>query len=166
LEGLSRRGVLSMYLILEVVSSQAGSLGPHRWRIVDTCGLNIGRGAGNEWVIADPYISRRAARIDYRDDQFFIENVGHTGIKINGSEPPLPPGRPHPLRDGDRISIDQYEIVVRLAQGDPPTDSTAFDFAPCEPVEGDDAVTAGFRALLDTRSTRDAGYAMGNDGAR
>ena len=52
-----------MYLTLEVVSPQGASMGSDRRRIVGAKGLTIGRVAGNDWVIADPYISKQHARI-------------------------------------------------------------------------------------------------------
>jgi type VI secretion system FHA domain protein len=116
-----------MYLTLEVVSPQAASLGADRRRIVSERGLTIGRVPGNDWVIPDPYISKQHARISYAYGSFFVESLGRNAIAIGTPGRTLPGNQPHPLRNGDRLFIDQYEMIVTTAQGDPPGTSLASD---------------------------------------
>jgi len=87
-----------MYLTLEVVSSQAASLGADRRRVVSQLGLTIGRVPGNDWIIPDPYISRQHARISYANGAFFVEALGHNAIAIGSPGNALPRHQPHPLR--------------------------------------------------------------------
>jgi predicted component of type VI protein secretion system len=119
-----------MYLALEVVSPQAASLGADRRRVVGPAGLTIGRVAGNDWVIPDQYISKQHARIIFVDGAFLIEGFGRNPIAIGNPQNIVPSGRPHPLRGGDRLFIDQYEIRVSAVQGD-------FAPAPARPVPDD-----------------------------
>jgi type VI secretion system FHA domain protein len=116
-----------MYLTLEVVSPQAASLGADRRRIVSERGLTIGRVPGNDWVIQDPYISKQHARISYANGSFFVESLGRNAIAIGTPGRALPANQPQPLRNGDRLFIDQYEMIVTTAQGDPPGTSLASD---------------------------------------
>jgi type VI secretion system FHA domain protein len=109
-----------MYLSLEVVSPQAASLGAERRRTVGPGGLTIGRIAGNDWIFPDPYISKRHARISYSNGGFFVEGLGRNAIAIGTASNALPANQPQPLRNGDRLFIDQYEIIVTTVQGDPP----------------------------------------------
>jgi type VI secretion system protein ImpI len=116
-----------MYLTLEVVSPQAASLGANRRRVVSERGLTIGRIPGNDWVIPDPYISKQHARISYSNGAFFVAGLGRNSIAIGSASNALPGLLPHPLRNGDRLFIDQYEMIVTSQQGDPPGLSTAHD---------------------------------------
>jgi type VI secretion system FHA domain protein len=114
-----------MYLTLEVVSPQAASLGADRRRVVSERGLTIGRVLGNDWVIPDPYISKQHARISYANGTFFVESLGRNAIAIGSPGRTLPGNQPQPLRNGDRLFIDQYEMIVTTRQGDPPGTSLA-----------------------------------------
>jgi len=116
-----------MYLTLEVVSPQAASLGADRRRIVTERGLTIGRVPGNDWVIPDPYISKQHARISYANGAFFVESLGRNAIAIGTPGRTLPGNQPQPLLNGDRLFIDQYEMIVTTLQGDPPGMAVASD---------------------------------------
>ncbi len=116
-----------MYLTLEVVSPQAASLGADRRRIVTERGLTIGRVTGNDWIIPDPYISKQHARVSFANGGFFVEGLGRNAIAIGSPGSTLPPNQPQPLRNGDRLFIDQYEMIVTTAQGEPPGASAASD---------------------------------------
>jgi type VI secretion system FHA domain protein len=113
-----------MYLTLEVVSPQAAPMGAERRRIVGPGGLTIGRMPGNDWVIPDPYISKQHARITFVNGVFFVESLGRTAIAIGTAGNSLPGNRPQPLRNGDHLFIDQYEIIVTTVQGEAPGTSS------------------------------------------
>jgi type VI secretion system FHA domain protein len=116
-----------MYLTLEVVSPQAASLGADRRRVVSERGLTIGRVPGNDWIIPDPYISKQHARVSFANGSFFVEGLGRNAIAIGSPGSTLPPNQPQPLRNGDRLFIDQYEMIVTAMQGEPPGTSLASD---------------------------------------
>src|SRR5689334_22623727 len=109
-----------MYLTLEVVSPQAASMGADRRRVVGPKGLTIGRVPGNDWVIPDPYISKQHARISFANGSYFVESLGRNAIAIGNPGNTLPGNQPKVLRSGDRLFIDQYEMIVTTVQGDPP----------------------------------------------
>src|SRR5688572_6256174 len=123
-----------MHLALEVVSSQAASMGSERKKIVGQGGIVIGRvpGAGG-WVLNDQYISKQHARISFEGGGFVVEGLGRNPIAINNPREPLPNSIAHPLRSGDRLYVDQWEIVVKVVQGDvavPALDVGADPFGP------------------------------------
>ena len=109
-----------MYLTLEVVSPQAASLGPRRRQIVGAQGLTIGRAPENDWVIPDPYVSKQHARIVCSQGRFFVEGLGRNPIALGRADNAIPTSQPQPLDNGDRLFIDQYEILVAALPGDPP----------------------------------------------
>jgi type VI secretion system FHA domain protein len=108
-----------MYLTLEVVSPQAASLGARRRQVVGPKGLTIGRAPGNDWVIPDPYVSKQHARIVCTADRFFVEGLGRNPIAIGTADNTIPDSQLRPLGSGDRLFIDQYEILVTALAADP-----------------------------------------------
>lgn len=123
-----------MYLTLEVVSPQAASLGAQRRQVVGPRGLTIGRAPGNDWVIPDPYVSKQHARIVCTDGRFFVEGLGRNPIALGSADNVVPTSQRYPLNSGDRLFIDQYEILVTALPGDPPGNAGAV----AEPAEPPD----------------------------
>jgi type VI secretion system protein ImpI len=109
-----------MYLTLEVVSPQAASLGARRRQVVGPKGLTIGRAPGNDWIIPDPYVSKQHARIVCTEGRFFVESLGRNPIALGTPDNAIPSSQPRPLGGGDRLFIDQYEILVTALAGEPP----------------------------------------------
>ena len=109
-----------MYLTLEVVSPQAASLGARRRQVVGPKGLTIGRAPGNDWIIPDPYVSKQHARITCAEGRFFVESLGRNPIALGTPDNAIPSSQPRPLGSGDRLFIDQYEILVTALAGEPP----------------------------------------------
>ena len=114
-----------MYLTLEVVSPQAASLGARRRQVVGPKGLTIGRAPGNDWVIPDPYVSKQHARIVCSEGRFFVEGLGRNPIALGRADNAIPTSQLQALENGDRLFIDQYEILVTALPGDPPGVSTS-----------------------------------------
>ncbi|ASV38005.1 phosphopeptide-binding protein [Pseudomonas sp. NS1(2017)] len=79
-------------------------------------GGSIGRGPDNDLTLDDPgkYISRVHARIERRDDGFYLTDTGSNPSLVN--ERPLGNGRERVLEEGDRLVIGDYALEVRLAQ--------------------------------------------------
>jgi type VI secretion system FHA domain protein len=140
-------------LRLEIVGPQAAALGAAAAKVFGTSGGTIGRLPENDWVLPDPYISSRHARIHWRDGQFQIEDTSSNGVFVNSPDRRLGRGQVHTLRGGDRIFIDAYEIRVTLAAaeresaspladlfGAPPSRRTEPDSPriPEDPFGGDD----------------------------
>src|SRR5262245_25848875 len=124
-----------MQLTLEVVSENGEGLGAARRRVFDEQGGKIGRAAECEWVLPNPYISRHHATVRFLGGSFYIESVGENGISVNGTATVLGPMERHPLKTGDRIFLDEYEIGVNVmgAAAQPALEQPLFDSPPVPP---------------------------------
>ena len=115
-----------MFLVLEVVSANARALGAAARMVFTLQGGSIGRRAGNDWVLPDPHVSGQHARIRALGGTFFLEdNNSGNGVTINGNR--VHAGEPFPLKDGDAVFIDPFEIKVRVSASQP--DELAIDAA-------------------------------------
>ncbi len=112
--------------ILNLASSLGSTTGQHAWLLIER-----GRSLGKKFMLSDvesqigrwdadggifpdvdldsddpeAKVSRRHARITFRDGQYFLEDLGSTnGTFINRGKRLLP-GHPQPLQDGDEIIL-------------------------------------------------------------
>jgi type VI secretion system protein ImpI len=80
-------------------------------------GGSIGRAADNTWELPDTKISRWHALISFQDGTFFIEDLSRNGVCLNDWNNRIAGGCPHPLKAGDTLFIDPYQIGVSLEVG-------------------------------------------------
>jgi type VI secretion system FHA domain protein len=102
-----------MSLTLEVIGVKAARMGAAA-RKTFTGGGTIGRLADNDWIFPDEYISGHHARISFTNGAFSIEDTSTNGVFINSPQNRLTRNRPYPLRSGDTVFIDDYEVRVTL----------------------------------------------------
>jgi len=103
-----------MFLILQVTGANAANLGAAARMVFSQQGGTIGRRPGNDWVLADPHVSGRHARIRAMGGTFFLEdNDSGNGVLVNGNR--VHPGEPFPLKEGDVLFIDPFDIAVKLS---------------------------------------------------
>jgi type VI secretion system FHA domain protein len=102
-------------LTLEVAPPHATKLGPASRHTFRAEGGIIGRASNSDWVLPHTKVSGRHALIAYRDGVFYIEDSSTNGVFVNSSTDRLPRGVPHPLKSGDRLLIDPYDILVSIA---------------------------------------------------
>mgnify|MGYP001490889695 CR=1 FL=1 len=118
-----------MSLKLEIVGPRAAELGAQASKTFSGVGGTIGRSPENDWVIADPYISSRHARIHFRaPDQYLLEDTSSNGVFVNSPDRRLQRGELYVLQNGDRLFLDTYEIRVTLESA-ASTRSSAMPFA-------------------------------------
>ena len=103
-----------MFLILEVVGPLAAALGSAARQVFNTEGGTIGRLRICTWVLPDPYVSAQHAVITFRDGTFLIEDTSVNGVFINTPDNRLPSRRPTPIKSGDWILLDPYEIRAEI----------------------------------------------------
>ncbi len=103
-----------MILTLEVMGEQAAQLGAGRRKVFNAIGGTIGRLPDNDWVLPDPYVSGRHALIRYLNGRFFVEDTSTNGVFINAPDSRLSRTQAHPLKNGDVLYIDAYEISVAI----------------------------------------------------
>ena len=80
-------------------------------------GLDLGRDSHLDWTLPDPSrsISGKHCEIRYRDGGYWLHDVSTNGTFVNGAEYRL--DAPYLLRDGDRLNIGPYIIVVAVEEG-------------------------------------------------
>jgi type VI secretion system FHA domain protein len=103
-----------MILTLEVTGPQEGVLRAELKKVFQAAGGTIGRLPDNDWVLPDPYVSSRHARIRFQNGAFLIEDTSTNGVFINSPDNRLLRGQPYTLKSGDRIFIEPYEIKASI----------------------------------------------------
>ncbi|MGO9992895.1 MAG: type VI secretion system-associated FHA domain protein TagH [Steroidobacteraceae bacterium] len=101
-----------MALTLEVVGVHAASMGPNVRRVLGDTELKIGRDSDNDWILPQSYVSRHQAVVRCVNGMYFLEQVGSCPIVLNETGRPLERNRIARLSAGDRIMIDDVEILV------------------------------------------------------
>lgn len=104
-----------MILTLEIMGPREGTPRGEDRKVFKAAGGTIGRLPDNDWVLTDPYVSSRHARIRYANGAFQIEDTSTNGVFINSPDNRLVRGQPYTLQSGDRIFIDPYEIRASVA---------------------------------------------------
>lgn len=113
-----------MILMLEVTGQKAANLGASRRKEFRRAGGTIGRAPDNDWVLHDPYISGRHARVQFHNGTYFLEDTSTNGVYVNSPDNRLQRGKPYPLKAGDCIFMDTFEIRVGFIE----------EHAPAEPL--------------------------------
>ncbi len=109
-----------MFVTLEIMSGPGFEQLPARQHTFGIEGGRIGRTAGNEWVIPHEFVHREHASVRFFNGLFFIEKRGQNLVAVNAAERDLPTGDSYPIRDGDKLFIDEFEISVRITAQPPP----------------------------------------------
>ncbi|HEY0198075.1 MAG TPA: type VI secretion system-associated FHA domain protein TagH [Rhodanobacter sp.] len=101
-------------LTLAVLGHQAAQFGSRSQRAFSGKDGSIGRSEDCDWVLSASGVSRVHAMVRYLNGLYFIEDRSTNGMLLNGA--PLIRGAPTPLKDGDRLQIDAFEVSVRMEQ--------------------------------------------------
>jgi type VI secretion system protein ImpI len=85
-------------------------------------GLDIGRGATQDWSLPDPsrFISGKHCEVRYRDGDYWLYDISSNGTFLNSSTNRLQ--APHRLSDGDRFAIGSYVIAVTIEADEAPAE--------------------------------------------
>lgn len=102
-----------MILILEIISPKTPGAGRFTFH---EDGGSIGRDKNNSWVLPHSKVSGIHAAISHRSGVYYIEDRSRNGVFLNSSKNRLERGRPQPIKIGDRILIDPYEIRVSITR--------------------------------------------------
>jgi type VI secretion system protein ImpI len=104
--------VMSQHLILEVEGGPELEIGDPPRKVFGLAGGRIGRALDCDWVLSNPYVSRHHATVSHAAGVFYIESAGTNGVALNDPQDRVPRRARRPLRDGDRVFLDDYEIRV------------------------------------------------------
>jgi len=103
-----------MNITLEVVNGLGLPPGTLLRKEFDSRGGTIGRAPDCDWVLASEYVSRRHATISLQGETFYIETHSVNGVALNSPQTLIPQNERRTLKDGDRLFIDEIEIVVAV----------------------------------------------------
>jgi type VI secretion system protein len=86
-------------------------------RTLDRCNAVIGRGSDSDWMLPDPerHLSKQHCRIEFRGDRYYLVDTSKNGVFVNDAIEPLRQGNMAELQDGDRLTLGDYELLVRIA---------------------------------------------------
>ena len=142
-----------MTLRLRVVSDHRRLLGDRSTIVFGFEGGTLGRSADNDWVLPDPlrYVSAHHGRVQYRDGQFFLEDLSTNGIFLNDESLPLSKRFPggYRLQNGDIVRVGEYQIVIALEAASEPATAQAPPEAPAVPTSIHALHTLGRAAQTD-----------------
>ncbi len=107
-----------MLLALSVISAQGAGLGSSAFKVFDERGGSIGRLDSNDWALPDPdrWVSSRHAVLRFQGGAFCLEDVSTNGTFLNEPDKAVSKSEPVRLKDGDRLFIGDYEILVQLIE--------------------------------------------------
>ncbi|HEX7013751.1 MAG TPA: type VI secretion system-associated FHA domain protein TagH [Steroidobacteraceae bacterium] len=105
-----------MALKLRVISDHYKALGKQSSRLFGVTGGRIGRAPDNDWVLPDPdrYVSSHHCRVEFRAGKWLLEDTSTNGVFVNGSDTPASVEGIYTLKDGDRLRLGDYEILVSI----------------------------------------------------
>ena len=116
-----------MALKLRIISDHYKALGKRSSRLFGVTGGRIGRAQDNDWILPDPdrYISSHHAKVEFRAGNWMLEDTSTNGVFINGSDVPASVDGAYALKDGDRLRLGDYEILVSIDErNDFPSDAS------------------------------------------
>ncbi|MDY6947028.1 MAG: type VI secretion system-associated FHA domain protein TagH [Pseudomonadota bacterium] len=105
-----------MALKLRIISDHYKALGKRSSRLFGVTGGRIGRSQDNDWILPDPdrYISSHHCKVEFRAGQWMLEDTSTNGVFINGSDVPASVEGAYALKDGDRLRLGDYEVLVSI----------------------------------------------------
>jgi type VI secretion system FHA domain protein len=113
-------------------------VGTRETRTLGSGTLSIGRGPGNDWVLADPdrHLSKTHCMVSGSGGRFELTDVSTNGVFVNGAREPLGRDVKVSLTDGDDFRIGDYVISVTELAGEAPALPPAARGA-ADPLGGD-----------------------------
>ena len=114
-----------MTLTLEISASSIGPIGSAR-HVFREEGGTIGRAESSTWMLPNRTVSAQHAEISWKDGVFYIRDTSRNGLSVNSPDFVVAPNRPYPLKTGDRIFIEPYEIRVSVDVGSGRDDRSSF----------------------------------------
>lgn len=122
-----------MALKLRIISDHYKALGKRSSRLFGVTGGRIGRSQDNDWILPDPdrYISSHHCKVEFRAGAWVLEDTSTNGVFINGSDVPASVDGIYSLKDGDRLRLGDYEVLVSIDdRNDFPSDASGQMRAP------------------------------------
>jgi type VI secretion system protein len=108
-----------MALRLTVVSQHATLLGDKATKVFGVHGGIIGRATDSDWILPDPerYLSSKHASVELRAGAWFLVDTSSNGTFVNGAQVPLGKFHDYAMKDGDRLRLGEYEVLISIDAG-------------------------------------------------
>lgn len=105
-----------MAIKLRVISEQAQDLRENSSRVFGVNGGTIGRAADNDWILPDPrrIVSAHHFQIQFHGGRYWLIDTSTNGVFVNDSDEPASVTGRIEMREGDRLRMGDYEIVVSV----------------------------------------------------
>ncbi len=111
---------MKLTLRLAAPAAHTGDTQTGQTRTLTEGRLCIGRGADNDWALADPdrTLSKNHCRIDASDAGFMLTDLSTNGVFLAGQSQAIGRGHSCALEDGDSFSLGPYTISAAIEGGD------------------------------------------------
>jgi type VI secretion system protein len=105
-----------MAIKLRVISEQYRDLGDSRSRVFGVNGGTVGRAPDNDWVLPDPrrVVSGHHFQVLFHGGKYWLVDTSTNGVFVNDAEEPASIAGRTELRDGDRLRMGDYDILVSV----------------------------------------------------
>jgi type VI secretion system protein len=105
-----------MAIKLRVISEQYRDLGDSRSRVFGVNGGTVGRAPDNDWVLPDPrrVVSGHHFQVLFHGGKYWLVDTSTNGVFVNDAEEPASVAGRTELRDGDRLRMGDYDILVSV----------------------------------------------------
>lgn len=133
-----------MPLVLRVLVAGSCSVTEGESRVCDGDNFTIGRGAENDWVIADPqrHLSKQHCRIERHDDGYYVVDTSKNGVYMAGNAAPLGTGNTAAVKDGDEIDLGPFSLRVEITARPAPVERlNGGSYWPAETAEAPEPVS-------------------------
>jgi type VI secretion system protein len=106
----------NMAIKLRVVSEHYRDLGENRSRVFGVNGGSVGRAPDNDWVLPDSkrVVSGHHFVVQYHGGKYWLSDTSTNGVFVNDADDPVSVQGRYELRDGDRLRVGDYAIVVSV----------------------------------------------------
>jgi len=105
-----------MAIKLRVISAHYRDLGESRTRVFGVNGGTVGRAPDNDWILPDAkrIVSGHHFEVEYRGGSYWLKDISTNGVYVNDADEPVSAAGAVELRDGDRLRVGDYDILVSV----------------------------------------------------
>ncbi len=105
-----------MGIKLRVISEHHRELGENRSRVFGVNGGSVGRAPDNDWILPDTkrIVSGHHFVVQYHGGKYWLDDLSTNGVYVNEADDPVSTTGRVELRDGDRLRVGDYDILVTV----------------------------------------------------
>jgi type VI secretion system protein len=148
-----------MAIKLRVISEQYRDLGENRTRVFGVNGGSVGRAPDNDWVLPDPrrIVSGHHFEVQYHGGKYWLNDTSTNGVYVNDAEDPASVTGRVELRDGDRLRVGDYDILVSVDKRIDFLPAAAEEHSAAKHLDSDIGHSLDLDSLLTPRDPEESG---------